>query len=340
MATITKLPSGKYRVQVRKEGQYKSSTFIKKGDAKSWGAEIERQISQLTSKGYVEPKGLTLGYLIKTYMSEVTITGRTKLAVLIRLQKQLGHLKLDQIDLNLQAFINTRLKDGAGGATIAGDLSFLSAVLDWAKEVKRFKTCGSIARTARGSLKHKKLTTRSVERERIPKKSELDELFVSWDNNKRLNTPMTEIVKFAASSAMRLSEICSIRIEDVNFEDRSVIIRDRKDPQKKIGNNQIVPLLGEAWTIVERRCEDQTSGRIFKYEAKSVSSNFTRTCQKLNIIDLHFHDMRHYAITNLFNAGLTIPQVSVISGHKSWNNLKRYTNLNALDIHRAYGEVS
>lgn len=63
--------------------------------------------------------------------------------------------------------------------------------------------------------------------------------------------------------------------------------------------------------------------------------------QKLKIENLHFHDLRHEAITRLFEPGtLNVMEVAAISGHKSLNMLKRYIHLRAyqliskLDTHR------
>ena len=50
------------------------------------------------------------------------------------------------------------------------------------------------------------------------------------------------------------------------------------------------------------------------------------------IQDLTFHDLRHRAITNLFERGLSIPEVALISGHKTWAQLRRYTQTQAVSI--------
>jgi len=39
------------------------------------------------------------------------------------------------------------------------------------------------------------------------------------------------------------------------------------------------------------------------------------------------HDLRHEGISRLFERGLNIPEVALISGHLSWNTLKRYTHI-------------
>lgn len=48
--------------------------------------------------------------------------------------------------------------------------------------------------------------------------------------------------------------------------------------------------------------------------------------------DLHFHDLRHEAVSRLVEAGFSDQEVSAISGHKSMQMLKRYTHLRAEDL--------
>src|SRR3546814_2836885 len=57
---------------------------------------------------------------------------------------------------------------------------------------------------------------------------------------------MGRIVRFALASAMRQEEISRIRWSDVDVEQRIVLVRDRKDPREKDGNDQWVPLLNLA----------------------------------------------------------------------------------------------
>ena len=47
------------------------------------------------------------------------------------------------------------------------------------------------------------------------------------------------------------------------------------------------------------------------------------------LTDIRLHDLRHEGITRLFDRGWTIPQVAVVSGHKDWNTLRRYTHIDA-----------
>lgn len=334
MATITKLPSGRWRVQIRRGDIYRAATFDKKGDARDWATQLEAQAEQIQRGGLISPKGLKVGHLVEMYREAIPGGGRTKGACLARLEKRLKRTAPDRLPFALRDYIDARQAEGAGGVTIAQDLSYLSTVLDWARHTRRIDVDPEVPRDARRSLKHRKLNTRSKERERIPTAAELEKLFAHWEaENPWRSIPMVELVRFALASAMRLSEITRITAEDVDQDRRAVWIRARKDPKKKALNDQLVPLVGDAWTMVKAKIDAKTTGRLFPYNPRSASAAFTRSCQKLGIVDLHFHDLRHAATVQLFRMGLDIPRVALITGHKSWENLRRYTNLNPEDVH-------
>ncbi|MCP5318906.1 MAG: site-specific integrase [Chromatiaceae bacterium] len=336
MATYSKLPSGRWRVQIRRGDIYRAATFEKKSDARDWSTQIEAQAEQVQKGGLINPKGLKVGHLVEMYREAIPGGGRTKGACLARLESRLKRTSPDRLAFALRDYIDKRQAEGAGGVTIAQDLSYLSTVLDWARHTRRIDVDPEVARDARRGLKHRKLNTRSNERDRTPTQAELDALFAHWAaENPWRHIPMIEVVRFALASAMRLGEITRITAEDVDEARRAVIIRQRKDPKKKELNDQLVPLVGEAWTMVQMKLDAKATGRLFPYNPRSVSAAFTRTCQKVGIADLHFHDLRHAATAQLFRMGLDIPRVAMITGHRSWENLKRYTNLQPEDVHDA-----
>ena len=139
----------------------------------------------------------------------------------------------------------------------------------------------------------------------------------------------------ALASGMRLGEICGLEWRDLDEAGKTVIIRNRKHPTQKAGNDSIVPLLNvtgfDAFQIVQRQPRGER--RIFPYSAKTISSVFPRAIAKLKLKDLHFHDLRHEAVSRLFAMGFPIHQVALVSGHRDWTMLKRYTHVRAADVH-------
>lgn len=144
-------------------------------------------------------------------------------------------------------------------------------------------------------MKHRGLETRSRERDREPTDAELARLYTHWAARLRQRIDMPLLCRFALATGMRQDEICRLQVDDVDRKARTVVLRDRKDPRNKAGNDQTVPLLPDAWAIVAPLIRDREVGNIFGVRAASVSTAFTRTCKEGGIEDLHFHDRRHRA---------------------------------------------
>lgn len=341
MAAFSQLPSGKWRAQVRKAGIYRNATFGTKREAKAWAEGQEAQINHIATSGVAPiPKNATVADLIDKYTETISKTyGKTKTATLAMLVRELGKVKLVNLNaLVLRDFIDRREDHGAGGVTIAADLSYLSAILKWARHARQLDINERLALDARASLSHRGLNTRGAERSREPTDDELSRLYTLWDNNPRQSVPMSLLCRFALATGMRQGEICRLEIGDIDRENKTIVIRDRKDPRNKQGNHQTVPLLPEAWAIVEPLIQDpKNHGFLFPYQADSVSAAFTRGCQGVEpvIVDLHFHDLRHRATASFFRMGLDIPRVAIMTGHKTWGMLRRYTKITANDVHDA-----
>jgi integrase len=68
-----------------------------------------------------------------------------------------------------------------------------------------------------------------------------------------------------------------------------------------------------------------------------------RVRRRAGLDDLHFHDLRHEALSRFFEMGLTTPEVASISGHRDPRMLFRYSHpmrqrvLNVIDRAQARG---
>lgn len=345
MASIDRRPGGKWRAQVRREGHVLSKTFVMKGDADAWVRETESRIDRGEDPvGRQATSQSTLGDLIDQHITDLTTYGkhlrRSKDAALARLKRELGDEPLSGLTRErLVEYGRQRRTEGAGPATLAIDFSFIGTVLTHASALHGLSVDTESVRMARTALVRMGAIGRSIERDRRPTTDELDKLFVAFDSNTRSTMPMSAITKFAIATAMRLDEIVRIEWQHLDQRTRTILVEDRKDPRRKDGNNQRVPLLAvtgfDAYGILEeqRRRRGGNLGRCFPYNGKSVGTNFRRTCQDIGIKDLHFHDLRHEGTSRLFEAGLTIEQVPLVTGHKDWKMLKRYTQLRPENLH-------
>ncbi|WP_454634474.1 site-specific integrase [Bradyrhizobium cenepequi] len=210
-----------------------------------------------------------------------------------------------------------RATEGAGPATLAIDFSFIRTILLHAAALHGISVSVENVQLARAALKHLDLVGKSNERDRRPTQDELDRLIGYAESHPQQFLPLGRIIRFAVATAMRQAEICRIEWSDVDMSKRTVTIRDRKDPRRKEGNHQVVPLLNstgyDAWQILlEQRILTRGLGRVFPYHSKSVGAAFRRSCNALDIDDLCFHDLRHEGTSRLFEAGFSIEQVAIV----------------------------
>ncbi|HEY5289134.1 MAG TPA: site-specific integrase [Caulobacteraceae bacterium] len=266
--------------------------------------------------------------------------GRSKAATLGMLKRELGIRTMAELDRErLIRFGRRRAANGAGPMTLSMDIGAIKLVLSHAAAVHGLNVPVEPVDLARVALKRLGLVGKSNERDRRPTEEELEKLFAEFDGNARLTIPMSRMVKFAIATAMRQEEICRVTWDDLNTRTRMLVIRDRKDPREKRGNDQRIPLLAvsgfDAVALIEeqRELRDNEEQRIFPYNHRSAGTAFRRACQDREIENLHFHDLRHEGTSRLFEAGFAIEQVSLVTGHKDWKMLRRYTHLKPEALH-------
>jgi integrase len=333
MASI--IPIGdKWRAQVRRKGYpIQTKTFGTKILADKWARRLESDID--AGRAGVLPKGaLPIGKLIQRYREEMQGTkdfGRNKDDVLKRLEHFLDLDDAYTISAE-RIILYIRKERGISGVTAGIDLTYLKGVFKMARALWRLQVRPGVVDEAREMLRYMGLMERGQERDRRPTENELV-LIKGWlAEHSIVLTP--DHIDFILDSAFRPpSEIERLRWDDLNRKDRTILIRDRKDPKKKIGNNQVVPLLGRCMEIIGRQKE--AGEFIFPVNGSTWSTIFPRACAALEIEDLRLYDLRHEAISRLVESGkYSIPEVMLVSGHKDPKQMMRYTQLRAKNLHR------
>jgi integrase len=333
MATYQKRGE-RWRAIVRKSGHRAlSKTFSTKTLARRWATEQERDIE---SAAFVDPKKLqsiTVGYLVDRFIDEFEPKD-SKLYSLRILKKGLGHLHLVELTpSDVVAYCKRRTsRDKVAPPTLTQDLGYLREVLTTTRTYWQIPYNGDPVGDARPVLNKLHLIGRSRERSRRPTQGELQRLRDHWNAKPLMQIPMVDIMEFAVASAWRLGEICRVQWADLDTDARTIVIRDRKDPRIKFDNDQTVPVFDPMMAIIKR--QPRTDAAVFPYKTLSISTAFTKACQRLGIEDLRFHDLRHEGTSQLFERGYQIQEVALCTGHKDWKMLARYTQLQAKDLHR------
>lgn len=324
MATIVRRGE-KWRAIVRKRGQKTiTKTFIRRAAAERWAreAEVELERTRLTGQHH------QLGALVRRYVTEIGAVkpwARTHKLNLLRFARDADGVSLAEV--TPEWMVAYGRKRTVSPATLAQDFTYLASVLRTAEAWWGIPVDWAAIRKGRQMLRQLRLTGKAKERERRPKPGELARI----KQKARTSIPLADIIDFASITGLRVNEICRIRWDDIDENRRCVLVRARKHPRDKETNDQWVPLLGASWEAVQ--AQPKTDERIFPYNKESVSTAFQRARNAAGVEGLRFHDLRHDAISSMFERGYAIPEVAMVSGHKDWNQLRRYTNLKPESLH-------
>jgi len=321
MATIRR--RGKtYHVQIRKVGyppvtkSFSSITVARKW-TKATEADMERRLSVSV------PSTLTVGDLLERYEFEVIPThkgNRREIYKSRTLRKNFSKIRLcDLSPSDVRQYRDIRLKT-ISPATLRRELAVLSSAINHAsKEWEIF------------------VSTNPVTAISVPRTANARSRRLEADEQNRLlsasNGELRRIIIIALETGMRRGEILQIRRSHIDFTLQTLLI-----PLTKTDTPRTIPLSSRA--VVSLREQISISGNItpiretplFSLLPDSLSQAFRRLCRRLDIQNLHFHDLRHEATSRLFEKGLNPVEVATITGHKDTKMLMRYTHLRAEDL--------
>lgn len=126
MASITKPPSGSYRVQIRRKGRYASETFLRRDDTHRWACQAETRVDQgLAPNKSSVSRIQTFGDLIDLHIADMCEVGkpprRSKAATLTTVNRDLGKEGID--------YGKMRAEQGAGPVTLGIDIGVIKTII-------------------------------------------------------------------------------------------------------------------------------------------------------------------------------------------------------------------
>lgn len=321
MASIRKR-SGKYHVQVRRQGfPTRTKSFLQHKDAKEWAREreLEADRGELESTK-AELKKYTLADIVSRYLDEVVPLKKQSVETYFQsafLRHRICSKRLDVLtSADFAAYRDERLE------TIAPiSLKRQLAPISHAFEIARTEWDIPIRENPVEKLR---LKARDNKRERRLRDGEQEKLLQA--SRTRQNPLIEKVVMFAIETGMRRGEILGLCWSQVDQKRRSVTILESKN-----GYSRTIPLTPGAFALLhdmrgEAESEDVRSERVFPLTANALRMAWERMLAKTDIEDLHFHDLRHEAISRFFEMGLTVPEVASISGHRDMKMLMRYAH--------------
>lgn len=197
---------------------------------------------------------------------------------------------------DLAAWRNAKQAEGRAPSTIRNALTILSQVY-----VTAASDWGLAAANPVASLR---LPRQRPARDRRPEAGELERVTAA-------DPGLGPWITLAVETAMRLSEL--VRVAGADITGPVVRLQDTKN-----GRPRAVPLSTRARAAL---------AALTPLSASQLEHRWRRACRRAEVRDLHFHDLRHEAVSRLFERGLTAEEVMAVSGHRTYSMLARYTHL-------------
>lgn len=305
-----------------------TQTFDRRKEAAAWIATREEELSRPGAIERARRAHVTLADAIDRYRSEQRrAINKTKSGVLDAIRDhEIGAMPCGAIRSEHIVKFARDISPGRKPQTVRTYIAYLSSIFTVAGPAWGYELDRSQIEDAKIVLHRLGIIRQSDKRDRRPTLDELDAIMTNiMDRNANALLPMAHIVAFAIFSTRRRDEITRLEWRDLDEQASRIMVRDMKDPRNKVGNDTWVDLPAQALAIIQAM--PRTAARIFPYNKSSITNAFIDICAAEKIKGLTFHDLRHEGISRLFETGLDIPRVAAVSGHRSWETLKRYTHI-------------
>lgn len=337
--SIRKLKSGRYQARYRApdgSSRLAPRTFAAKGDAGRWLSDVETQISRgtwvdpLTS--YSDLRAYSEGWLRDRTVKGRPLAPRTVDSYSHSLRAwilpKLGMLPLDQITPPVVRKWHADVAAETGRTATRQAYAVLRAILNTAvsDEIIARNPC-RIAGAGQPN---------SPERPLIGL-AEVQQLTAAMPEHLRT------FVQLAFWAHARLGEALALTCGDVDLKAgtltiaRQVVEIDGRGPvvtEPKVGSRRTVHLpaqgLDAAAQQLSKRAPALPTARLFtrpdgsELRAHDIHHAWGRARQRVNLPDVHFHDLRHAGLTLSAQAGATLAEVMRRAGHVSAAAALRY----------------
>jgi integrase/recombinase XerC len=166
------------------------------------------------------------------------------------------------------------------------------------------------------------------------------------------------LVRVAWRTGIRVSELIGIRVQDIDFDNRAIVIKVqkmRKRDGKAIERRRVVPIDKATLDIITgylewRKQFPYKGDLLFPITRQRVNQIFWKLGRRAKIREigdpavskhrkLHPHHMRHSFAIHCIKRGMSIDRLQKILGHQSPTTTSVYLQYSLADLHEDYDKV-
>ena len=222
----------------------------------------------------------------------------------------------------IELFITSELNDKSDNSKIR-KISSINQYIDWFNlDNKEYQIVIEKVSLKKGSYLPETISV-----------SDINRLINIYDHTNYMNSRNLTLIDFMYSTACRVSELCDVRVSDLDFEEDFVKLFGKGSKQRivPIGSELKINLskylkfrdelnTQEPYLFLSKNMNQLDRSAIFRIIKKSATLSD-------NAISVHPHTLRHSAATHMLEAGCDLRTLQELLGHTSVSTTKIYTKL-------------
>ena len=222
----------------------------------------------------------------------------------------------------IELFITSELNDKSDNSKIR-KISSINQYIDWFNlDNKEYQIVIEKVSLKKGSYLPETISV-----------SDINRLINIYDHTNYMNSRNLTLIDFMYSTACRVSELCDVRVSDLDFEEDFVKLFGKGSKQRivPIGSELKINLskylkfrdelnTQEPYLFLSKNMNQLDRTAIFRIIKKSATLSD-------NALSVHPHTLRHSAATHMLEAGCDLRTLQELLGHTSVSTTKIYTKL-------------
>ena len=222
----------------------------------------------------------------------------------------------------IELFITSELNDKSDNSKIR-KISSINQYIDWFNlDNKEYQIVIEKVSLKKGSYLPETISV-----------SDINRLINVYDHSNYMNSRNLTLIDFMYSTACRVSELCDVRVSDLDFEEDFVKLFGKGSKQRivPIGSDLKINLskylkfrhevnTQEPYLFLSKNMNQLDRSAIFRIIKKSATLSD-------NALSVHPHTLRHSAATHMLEAGCDLRTLQELLGHTSVSTTKIYTKL-------------
>ena len=222
----------------------------------------------------------------------------------------------------IELFITSELNDKSDNSKIR-KISSINQYIDWFNlDNKEYQIVIEKVSLKKGSYLPETISV-----------SDINRLINIYNHTNYMNSRNLTLIDFMYSTACRVSELCDVRVSDLDFEEDFVKLFGKGSKQRivPIGSELKINLskylkfrdelnTQEPYLFLSKNMNQLDRSAIFRIIKKSATLSD-------NALSVHPHTLRHSAATHMLEAGCDLRTLQELLGHTSVSTTKIYTKL-------------